>query len=86
MGPMMFAGENCSVCTDGNISVNCFHEGEDVRIPLLESNKEGSGGLDVLLDEIRKHYDKPLVFVNVINPALRKHLVKNGYDLAYESF
>jgi len=76
---MTIAGEDFDIATDDNIRIDCFLQKEFVQIPNLESLKQGTGKLDELLKEIELYYQKPLLFMNVVNYRLKIHLRNLGY-------
>ena len=74
------AGEDFRQYKMWPITADIFDVGEECWCPLINSDEKGHGTLSVFLVALRKKFDKPLVFINVINGRLRKRLEKEGIE------
>jgi len=78
------AGDNFEQWEKFGISADVFRHGEsELFVPLIQSAKLGSGNLDIFLAAMKTRAfaeKRKLVFVNVINPGLAKHLALAGIE------
>ena len=81
INPISVAGQDLEIWSLYGINAQVFEDEKEIKIPLIDSDSPGTGMIDDFLTELKqKAKDKNVVFVNVINQGLIKHLMMNGIN------
>jgi hypothetical protein len=78
MDAITVAGTECETWSAFGIVATVFDCGERLQVPIIMNDTPGSGKLDDFLDLMKARAEKPLVFVDVLNSGLARHLAAKG--------